>query len=408
MLSNLFRSLNAGPQALTIHLPPVIYSAGSAVDGELEIDFRKLQEDNIDEVQVRLRGSARVCVHTYIDSVNLTYLSLWTRGTEKALYPPPGSDVLRIPFHFALPDTLPPSFHWNTIDESATIRYALTAVGVRNGLLNFDRKYLTPLARARGEVHAWRTQTKAERIRKGLWGDYAKVEVEVELSLPDIPVLPLFSTIPSRTRLPVQRPSFPPVPTSGDELEFTLRRRLELSAQRYGMGRSFRIASVSKRDVAEFLGKDAAKGAGGTRASVEKDVPGRVWVWEDELDAQRERRGVWVQRATFHSTFTLTCSPTSAIESIQCQYFLTLKVPFPGAGNNVLLHVPVTVTSGIDKPLPRDNVGVSQKEAAERIELDLPPYVCLTPLRHRKLIDNDLHRSYWDANDKGWGDDTKE
>lgn len=63
MLSNLFRILNAGPQALAIHLPPVIYSAGSAVDGELEINFRKLQEDNIDQVQVRLRGSARVCVH---------------------------------------------------------------------------------------------------------------------------------------------------------------------------------------------------------------------------------------------------------------------------------------------------------------------------------------------------------
>lgn len=128
----------------------------------------------------------------------LADLSLWTRGAENALYPPPGSDVLRIPFHFTLPDNLPPSFHWTTIDESATIRYALTAVGVRKGLLNFDRKYVTPLAvlpkddigvrvkegSERGEVHAWRTQKKEERIRKGLWGDYAKVEVEVRRSLP--------------------------------------------------------------------------------------------------------------------------------------------------------------------------------------------------------------------------------
>lgn len=153
-----------------------------------------------------------------------------------------------------------------------------------------------------------------------------------------------------------------------------LRRRLELSAQRYGMGRSFRIASVSKRDIAAFLGKDAAKGAGGTRASVEKDVPGRVWVWEDELDGQRERkeekkldakqrgndekpnqqpteegkkgkggerRGVWVQRATFHSTFTLTCPPTFAIESIQCQvsttFFHPLSCTMADGENTVVL-----------------------------------------------------------------------
>ena len=49
---------NATP-ALVVYLPPMTYASGSTVDGEVEVDFRKLQEDNIEEIHVRLRGTAR-------------------------------------------------------------------------------------------------------------------------------------------------------------------------------------------------------------------------------------------------------------------------------------------------------------------------------------------------------------
>ncbi len=44
--------------ALTICIPPAIYAAGSSIEGEVAIDFRQLREENIEEVQVRLRGSS--------------------------------------------------------------------------------------------------------------------------------------------------------------------------------------------------------------------------------------------------------------------------------------------------------------------------------------------------------------
>ena len=59
MLS-LFKT-NATP-ALVVYLPPMTYVSGSTVDGEVEVDFRKLQEDNIEEIHVRLRGTARTYV----------------------------------------------------------------------------------------------------------------------------------------------------------------------------------------------------------------------------------------------------------------------------------------------------------------------------------------------------------
>ena len=47
--------------ALTVYIPPAIYAAGSTIAGEVELDFRQLRDDNIDEVHVRLRGASKTC-----------------------------------------------------------------------------------------------------------------------------------------------------------------------------------------------------------------------------------------------------------------------------------------------------------------------------------------------------------
>ncbi|KAI0684386.1 hypothetical protein C8Q76DRAFT_788686 [Earliella scabrosa] len=424
--------------AVTVYIPPAVYSAGSTIAGEVEVDFRQLQEEKIEEVHVRIRGSAKTWVHrdrsNYVEEIKLVCdeLQLWQRGGT--LYPPAGEDVLRLPFAFALPKQLPPSFDLRTVDKTAWVRYAVSAIGVRRGFLALNKKHHVPLAvlphdalgariRAEGATHALRTAAKEERIRKGLWGDYGRAEVEVgrfpaleQLAIPNIPVLPLFSDIPytitvRTTSAPIARskaeahppdkPFFPPVPASAHDVEFTVQRDVRIRAQ-------YMVGSASET-VAHFLGGKAKQGGTSksyARPPVDVEVPQRVWLSLDangepvvegeEKGKEKQRaggsggdadaKGVWAQRATFHSTFKLSCAPAFSVHNIDCAYQLVVKVPFPGVGNNVKLEVPVTITSGIDQPLPRDQTDG---------ESDDPPPIL------------DLPPAYWDANDKDWGDDEK-
>ena len=127
---------------------------------------------------------------TYTETIRLVRedANLWTRGDN--LYPAAGSDTLRVPFSFSLPPQLPPSFQFRRMGESGTIRYSLTAVGVRKGFLNLNKKHCQPLAvlprdqlgaqiKSESATHTWKPFSKEELMRRGLWGDYAKATVEV-------------------------------------------------------------------------------------------------------------------------------------------------------------------------------------------------------------------------------------
>ena len=48
--------------AFSVYIPPAIYPAGATIEGEVELRFRDLQEENIEEVQLRLRGTSRTYV----------------------------------------------------------------------------------------------------------------------------------------------------------------------------------------------------------------------------------------------------------------------------------------------------------------------------------------------------------
>ncbi|TFK85458.1 hypothetical protein K466DRAFT_601153 [Polyporus arcularius HHB13444] len=404
--------------ALTVYIPPAIYVAGSTIEGEVEMRFPDLQDENIEEVQLRLRGTSRTVITrdktTLIETIPLVRddLSIWSRG---GAYPLPGSNTLRVPFSFTLPEQLPPSFHVRRFDPKGDVRYSLSAVGVRKGLLNLNKRHVVPLAilpkdelgaelKAAHATHGWKSFQKEDRIRKGLWGDYSKVHVE--LSLPDIPVLPLFSDIPFTIRVttttaplarskadasPSDKPVFPPVPVVPDGVQFVLERKVKLRANVF--------TDKSSRDAAVFLGKRKSGIRGGCAGPIETEPAVKEWVPSEghEKDAKGEdtkggegldATGSWLQRAVFHSTFQLDCPPTFAVQNIETSYQLVVKVPFPGIGNDLKLEVPVTVTSGVVEPIPKEQSD-GEDAASPLTTLDLPP-------------------AYWDPDDKGWGDDEKD
>ena len=73
------------------------------------------------------------------------------------------------------------------------------------------------------------------------------------------------------------------------------------------------------------------------------------------------------------------------------QYKLELKVPFPGVGNDLHINMPITVTSGIDTPVLRDQLVAGSSSASGSSNhniLDLPPYVTLLyPVEESRLTD---------------------
>ncbi|RPD67560.1 hypothetical protein L226DRAFT_529885 [Lentinus tigrinus ALCF2SS1-7] len=400
-------------QALTLSIPPTIFCAGSDVEGEVLLDFRQLQQENIQQVYVKLRGSVQTMVQrdkkTKRETIPLIHssLDLWTQGSA---YPPPGTDILRLPFRFRLPENLPPSFHYHTWAKSGYVLYELTAVGVRPGAFQFNRRLRMPLAvvpkdtmggKLRDSMASlgWRKGEKVEKIRKGLWGDYSTVQVE--LLLPDMPVLPLFTDIPfiinvTTTTAPLTRskadahpenkPIFPAPPAMHTEIDFRLMRIMRIRAEH--------MAAESIEDVAYFLGANTIP----SKLAVDTDLPPKEWVVVQPGGREKgsgEEKGVWVQRARFQTHVRLGVPPTFLSLTIECLYSLDLKVPFPGIGNDVRIDVPVTIVSGIDAPLCRAPRPISQAAALGEQGLGYAP-------QPPAMLD--LPPAYWDVTGRGWGD----
>ncbi|KAI0364609.1 hypothetical protein BV20DRAFT_974263 [Pilatotrama ljubarskyi] len=409
--------------AISIDLPAILFVSGYAVEGEVVLDFRALQQDNIQEVHVELRGLAKTEIkHDKSVSKKEIQLvrvdaSLWTRGTA---YPPPDSDVLRVPFKLQLPPELPPSFQYSA-GRKASVMYSLTVVGVRPGTFQSNRRIRRPLAVVQkddvganvrqqlvtlataGAEPQWGTIRKAERIRRGLWGDYATVDVQ--FSIPKMSPLPLFVPIPFVIKIdtisapltrakadahPPDKPIFPPPPCAYSMLDFKLREKLLIHA------RSSTVNPTA--DVHVFT-------SGSGSVVVDTDIAENEWRWLEDADDNKQNpdaKGVWVQRTTFHGTFRLSCPPTFVLgKYIKCEYLLSLKVPFPGLGNDVKMTRPVVVGSGINTPIIKDQPGSSAPATAPRV-LDLPPWA--VPLLRPATSSHTTCRTYWDADDRAWDD----
>lgn len=204
--------------------------AGGAVSGEVILNFPLMQQEQIDEVYLKFKGS----VYTYAaahtgaalpidmnisDGLLTSYrfispartdlnetkdvdiirdrIAVWSRGSA---YPPPDSHTLSVPFTFNFPPEIPPSFEFTVLESRAVVRYGVEAVGARPGALRLNKRVFVPVVGlpadpygaqlragplagpASGWTGPWTTVVMQKNIRTGFWGEYAEVSVEVRSS----------------------------------------------------------------------------------------------------------------------------------------------------------------------------------------------------------------------------------
>jgi hypothetical protein len=190
---------------------------GETLEGEVLLYFPKLVEDNVQEVHVKLRGSivTYASLHSneiwlmsqyrkitrehgntstrYTQRIDLVRenVSLWRKGSA---YPPPDSHILKLPFRFVLPNSLPPSCQHSGFRWEGTIGYVLEVVGERPAL-HFNHRVLRSFpvlpvdsqgasiasALSAGWTGRWNTYEHKNEIRRGIWGDYSHVQATVSV-----------------------------------------------------------------------------------------------------------------------------------------------------------------------------------------------------------------------------------
>ncbi|KAJ7099460.1 hypothetical protein B0H15DRAFT_547612 [Mycena belliarum] len=129
--------------------------AGETIQGRVVLDVASAQEDNLELLRIKFRGTIRTQIMTSNGNTTVTHtqtillihedLLLWDQGTVP---PEPASEshIMSYPFHFTLPETLPPSFHCLGYHKNGTIGYSLEVVGERSRFFRFNRRIRRPIS----------------------------------------------------------------------------------------------------------------------------------------------------------------------------------------------------------------------------------------------------------------------
>ncbi|RDX41139.1 hypothetical protein OH76DRAFT_1489718 [Lentinus brumalis] len=206
-----------------------------------------------------------------------------------------------------------------------------------------------------------RTAIKDQAVRKRLWDDYATVRVEYvtyivvpsrRTRLPAVYVYSLYditttTAVLFRWGAGASSSIFSAPPTTAQQLILELVRRTRVRVEEEE--RTF------ESTVTQYLGLNRLPSA-----PVDVDLPEKEWMGVHDPDVKRSMqggnaRGMWVQRSCIRSSLTLDVPPTFNFnDMIECEYYLKLKIPLPGHGNDVELDsLPVMVISGINGPMAR-------------------------------------------------------
>ncbi|OJT15548.1 hypothetical protein TRAPUB_6523 [Trametes pubescens] len=367
-------SLPLKKTAITLNLPPTLYVAGAPVAGELELDYQLMLEDDIDRILVGLEGTiiTKNRMGAQVESFKIDTndflrksITAWQRSR---FLPPQGDHILRIPFSVLLPEDAPPSFGFESFMNIAYVRYAVEVTGVRTGTFAVDRTIKVPIvvvepdplgAALRAELKLgwqgdWGRIKTEEKMRKMPWGDYSTAKME--LLVPHLDTFPLFTPIPysiivTTISAPTKRKGtaqpqkdlFPPVPRSASEIDFDLRRHVDVKTPYF--------PSNPEEHVADVISK-----AHTPVPPVDVEITDYMWIPEE---GGRDDRGCWMQEATFSSTMFLRFTPTFLTEEIKTKYMLQLKVDFPGMGNTLRVEFPIQIGSGLETSMPVDERSLS-------------------------------------------------
>ncbi|KAK7057673.1 arrestin-N domain-containing protein [Favolaschia claudopus] len=352
---------NIDSSAFVLHFPDAVRIAGESVQGRVELNVALAQDEGIENLDVYLRGYIVTTIiennfdgsdtrhEREIELINFSKL-LWARGTA---FPDPGSHLLDLPFKFQLPVSLPPSFHLSVINHEATIQYIVEVVGSRPGRFRRDNvvHQIFPVLPAaspeqvvarkslkKGWHGAWTAVSVERKIRQGIWGDHAHARAKVKIpeleSFPRATPVPISLYIETRTKpmaltaIPADKynkPLFPAPPTHSAEVKLFFEREASI--------RTWRKSAV----VADTFPTRSV--FGDLNTSVDADVEAAQWI----PDPERKDYGVWKRSARFDTTVTLPFAPTFSTETIDSKYFLHFQLSFPGMGNDLELHVPISL-----------------------------------------------------------------
>ncbi|KAH6916672.1 hypothetical protein BKA70DRAFT_1250246 [Coprinopsis sp. MPI-PUGE-AT-0042] len=331
------------------------YVAGERIFGVVELDFRKTIEDKIEQVRVKLRGTASTRITRSRGQSTVTYRSslplargdmiLWTQGT----YPPAGEHIMQLPFEFQIPRDSPGSFHSDRYRRSATISYGIEVVADRPGIFRFKPSV-----------------ERSSEIRKRFWGEYSRVQAQFQYpALNSFPVgirIPISIIVTTTTKTMKKsetpadafspnpdKPLFPPPPQGPEGVRLLLDALVHIKAR----GRH--------ESMEDHLPSSSGLGAPNTNSRHVRVTPSDP-VWLPEVEKGEE--GKWKREVRFDTTMLLTCPPTFDLDIIKCSYELNVEITFPGLGNNLEFQIPIRLNSGF---------GPFDPNAPPPPALDLPP-----------------------------------
>ncbi|EPS98298.1 hypothetical protein FOMPIDRAFT_1031598 [Fomitopsis schrenkii] len=381
--------------------------AGGAVSGEVILNFPLMQQEQIDEVYLKFKGSVYTFISPARTDLNETKdvdiirdrIAVWSRGSA---YPPPDSHTLSVPFTFNFPPEIPPSFEFTVLESRAVVRYGVEAVGARPGALRLNKRVFVPVVGlpadpygaqlragplagpASGWTGPWTTVVMQKNIRTGFWGEYA--EVSVEFRYPTLMSVPIWTPIPftltvvttsktcKRTSDSESGPIWPAPPTKPEDV------RLELVRTAYV--RTGHLTWTQKDRIA-LLGRLGEHKKG---EDIRVQTAQKAWL------PNSETKGRWKQQTSFTSSLDLSCSPSFKSPTLSVEYALAIVAPFSGMNNTAQLDIPISISSGVIPRLYTNSAGgdtappLYDSSAEPQPTLELPPYVILAAQLSRSAI----------------------
>ncbi|KZS88655.1 hypothetical protein SISNIDRAFT_459488 [Sistotremastrum niveocremeum HHB9708] len=396
-------------QIVVLDYSPFLATPGSSISGVVRVDTELAKKSGLKEVTVELVGELRLGIDTaggqtphicqkknLFEGDNLK-ISVWNNTTEirhndlperskldKESSPPSfqaaiaeSSGLIAFPFSFQFPHdaSLLPSFTDNLFVTYAegivsSVQYFVQVKGLRNEIPSHDSNitlvkpfvYLPFDHSPPPPVHGVTMRTwkgGSNPTKAAMFGEKKVGEVQVHLSVPNLPSFPLSQQIPTSIRVICFSPymsssnstdhtsfKFPLPPTKPQDLDLKLSRRVDAMAwkRKHRMHRKIDLGFI-----AGFGRSSTESAGGGTESLVHVEVGEPVWILRED----NKKEGRWRQEVSFHSVMVFNCSPTFEHENLSIRYILDLKIPFPGIGNDLELSATLPpITSGIIAEIP--------------------------------------------------------